>query len=202
MKTRITITTIALLLIASACVTINVYFPEAAAEQAATTLITDVLGEQVDDNAAEEPVIDSNSDSQSGGFGGWDPLRWLIPAAYGQDVNIDINTPPVRTIRDRMRARQQNQLQPFFSSGAIGFTNDGLIEIRDRSAVSLAQRNRLNQLVSAENNDRQAIYREIAVANGHPEWEASIRSTFARRWVELAPNGWYYRDNAGNWQQK
>lgn len=198
MKTRVLLATVLLLAIASACVTINVYFPEAAAEQAATTLITDVLGDQVDVEEDGEPAGQTTTEEA----GVWDPLRWLIPVAQAQDVNIDINTPAVRTIRDRMRQRQQSQLAPFFGSGAVGFTNDGLIQVRDRSAVSLAQRNQLNQLVSAENNDRKAIYREIAVANGHPEWEGRIRATFARRWIELAPGGWYYQDAAGNWQQK
>ena len=206
MKSKIVLTTLVLLVIATACVTINVYFPEAAAEQAATTLISDVLGQQNND---------TNESETSGGQGGgsvaisnknngllaWDPMSWLIPSAHAQDVNIDINTGPILAIRDRMRTRQQGQLRSFFESGAIGFTNNGLIEIRDRSVVSLAQRNQLTQLVNADNTDRNAIYREIAVANGHPEWEGQIRNTFARRWVELAPAGWYYQNNSGQWQQ-
>ena len=41
----------------------------------------------------------------------------------------------------------------------------------------------------------------IARANGHPEWEADIRSTFARRWVANAPAGWWYQQD-GAWKQK
>ena len=39
------------------------------------------------------------------------------------------------------------------------------------------------------------LYREIAAANGHPEVEADIRTTFAERWVgKAAQSGWYYQD--------
>jgi len=40
------------------------------------------------------------------------------------------------------------------------------------------------------------------VANGHPEWEQQIRSTFAAQWVSRAQRGWYYQDQQGNWKQK
>ena len=38
---------------------------------------------------------------------------------------------------------------------------------------------------------------EIAKANGHPEWQADIRATFAKRWVANAKAGWYYNDGSG-----
>ena len=53
-----------------------------------------------------------------------------------------------------------------------------------------------------ENRDRTALYREIAKANGHPEWEAQIRATFAKTWIEKARAGWYYQDAAGAWKQR
>ena len=78
----------------------------------------------------------------------------------------------------------------------------GLLTLRDPKAVSIKERNTVNQLVAAENQDRNALYAEIARANGHPEWEDDIRDTFARRWVSNAPSGWYFKDNSGNWKQK
>ena len=42
----------------------------------------------------------------------------------------------------------------------------------------------------------------IATANGHPEWEADIRGTFAERWIANARAGWYYKTGAGDWKQK
>ena len=59
----------------------------------------------------------------------------------------------------------------------------------------------VGQLVADENRDRNALYAEIARANGRPEWEKEIRSTFARRWIANAPAGWQYR-KGGTWKTK
>jgi uncharacterized protein len=56
--------------------------------------------------------------------------------------------------------------------------------------------------VTEENNDRAALYREIAKANDHPEWETNIRDTFGRRWIVNAATGWWYQDSNGAWKQK
>ena len=60
----------------------------------------------------------------------------------------------------------------------------------------------MKNLVAKENRDRSALYAEIARANAHPEWEAEIRTTFARRWVDNAHSGWWYMDKSGGWKQK
>ena len=93
------------------------------------------------------------------------------------------------------------KLHPHFVSGAIGFTADGQVALRDVSSLPLAQRAALNPLIAAENRDRNALYKEIARANNHPEWEAQTRATFAKRWVINAARGWWYED-ANGWRQK
>jgi len=55
--------------------------------------------------------------------------------------------------------------------------------------------------VADDNRDRNAVYREIAVANGHPEWESQIRDVFAKQWVASARSGWWYQQG-GSWRQK
>lgn len=56
--------------------------------------------------------------------------------------------------------------------------------------------------MAEENRDRSAVYREIAIANGHPEWEEQIQETFAKEWAQKARKGWYYQDASGAWRQK
>jgi uncharacterized protein YdbL (DUF1318 family) len=51
-------------------------------------------------------------------------------------------------------------------------------------------------------NDWNALYREIAKANGRPEWEQDIRDTFAQRNVANLDRGWWYQDRGGAWVQK
>ena len=81
-------------------------------------------------------------------------------------------------------------------------TNNGLVEVRDLNAVALRERKSVKTLVADENRDRNALYVEIARANGHPEWEADIRKTFAARWIANAPAGWWYQNAGGQWQRK
>lgn len=185
----------------AACVTINVYFPAAAAEAAADRIIEDIWGPD------KAPVPASKEQSSLGAPAGRlmlaalrETLDFVVPAAQAQ-ADIDISSPAIRSLTASMKARSAD-LAPFFDSGAIGLTSDGLVELRDVNSVPLADRNRARKLVGDENADRNALYTEIANANGHPEWESDIRSTFAERWIANARAGWYYKKGGGNWVKK
>lgn len=182
-----------------ACVTINVYFPAAAAEKAAERFVGDVLAEPQEDGALFDPLRHPAGVVYLAAQG---VLDFLVPSAQAQQPEIEINTPQINAIKARMAERQRQTLSSLFDAGAIGFTADGLVTIRDRSAVPLSERRNLESVVADENRDRKAVYREIAIANGHPEWEAQIQETFAQEWVQKARKGWYYQDAGGNWKQK
>lgn len=125
----------------------------------------------------------------------------LLSAPFVQAAaDLEISTPAILTIKNSMQARH-NQLAPHYGSGAIGLTRDGMVALRDAAAVPLAQRQNVSSLVAAENTDRNALYKEIATANGHPEWEAEVRSTFAQRWIQKAQSGWYVQEASG-WAKK
>lgn len=128
-------------------------------------------------------------------------LLSLVPLAGHTQANIEIDTPAIASIKRSMQQRH-SQLETYYSGGAVGFTRDGLIAMREASAVPLAARQSVNGLIAAENQDRNALYREIARANSHPEWEADIRSTFGQRWIELARPGWWYQGTDGGWVKK
>ena len=185
----------------AACVTINVYFPAAAAEKAADRIIEDIWGPDKagkpagNEQTSVRPAADGLMVAALRGV-----LDFVVPPAHAQ-ADIDISSPAIRALTASMKGRAAD-LDPFFVSGAIGLTADGLIEIRDANSVPLADRNRLRKLVSDDNADRNALYREIATANDHPEWEADIRATFADRWVANARAGWYYKTGTGAWKQK
>lgn len=181
-----------------ACVTINVYFPAAEAQQAAEEFVEKVLGDDAQAGAAEgDPQALAPAPRAR-----WNPMSLLISQAQAQEADITIRTPAIQAIQDRMAARFQSGLQAHFNSGALGFGNDGLVVLRDPSKVALKDRVAVNQLVAEENRDRNAVYREIAVANNHPEWERQIRETFARQWVASARAGWWYQASDGSWKQK
>jgi uncharacterized protein YdbL (DUF1318 family) len=181
------------------CVTINVYFPEAAAQKAADQFIGKVL-----DQAAPAAPAPKTPKPKTGGT---QPsamlLDLLIPAAQAADVpDIRIQTSATEAIRARMHTRFQGTLGDLLNSGAVGFTRDGMVVMRDAAKVPLSDRAQANATVADENRDRTALYREVANANNHPEWEAQIRATFAKSWIEQARAGWYYQDASGAWQKK
>jgi len=189
----------AVLFVLAACVTINVYFPAAAAERAAEKFVDDVLGEPPEEGSLFKP-LDLNGHSALYAMVGL--LDLLVDDAQAQQAEIEINTPQINAIKQRMAERQKTTLNSLFDAGAIGFGSDGLIFIRDRGAVSLSERRTLESVVADENRDRRAVYREIAIANGHPEWEQDIQDTFAKEWVRNARKGWFYQDSSGAWRQK
>lgn len=127
-------------------------------------------------------------------------LLLMLPLLALAAADLEINTPAISALQSSMQARHP-QLAPYYASGAVGLTRDGLVAVRDATAVPLKDRQAVNSLVSAENTDRNALYKEISVANGHPEWEAEVRATFAQRWMQKAQAGWWVQE-AGGWAKK
>ncbi len=210
---------IAAVIALSACVTINVYFPAAEAKEAAKEFVEKVIGDEIKQNQpnpgggmaimrapvqepnmrvpAQEPARPCADCSTS-----FDPLMLIgIAPAYAQAPDITLKTPAIQAIQVRMESRFDSVLRAHFDSGALGFTADGLVAVREASKISLGDRVGVNQAVAEQNRDAKAVYREVAVANNHPEWEAQIRDVFAKQWVESARNGWWYQ-SGGGWKQK
>ncbi|AWV06995.1 hypothetical protein C9I47_1291 [Lysobacter maris] len=199
----------------TACVTINVYFPAAEAREAAEEFVEKVIG---DDAAMPEPAPDAQG-GQSAALPGAsmpvsvasmlarvDRVDWWALAGVGSaqaqgQPDITIKTPAIQAIQARMASRFDSQLRAGFDAGALGFAADGTIVVRDASKLPLKDRVAINQAVADDNRDRKAVYREVAVANGHPEWESQIRDVFARQWIASARKGWWYQ-SGGSWRQK
>jgi uncharacterized protein YdbL (DUF1318 family) len=184
-------------LLLAACVTINIYFPAAAAEKAADEIIKDIQ------NIAPQQV-----EPQSGLPEGQAAVyQWLdkaiglfISSAAAAEADLSIDSPEIRKFRASMESRFPS-LKPLYDAGFIGIQADGFLTVRDAASVPLKDKNRVNKLVAAENKDRQSLYQAIANANGHPDWFAQIKSTFAARWVSNAQAGWWYQ-SSGSWKQK
>lgn len=184
----------------TACVTINVYFPAAEAKAAAKQFVEKVIG----DPATAAPAPKPDGGGGMAGLSRIDPLSLLgISPAYAQSApDITISTPAIQAIQSRMEARFDSDLHAGFDSGALGFTRDGFVVVRDAAKLQLKDRVSVNAAVADDNRDRKAVYREVAVANGHAEWETQIRGVFARQWIDSAHRGWWYQDGSGGWKQK
>jgi uncharacterized protein len=200
------------------CVTINIYFPAAAAEKVAEKIVDEVLNADEPNVSPEteqqmnqsKSVIDSQVIGQYKvltveNLTQWNPLfamlDFFIPVANAGEANISIETAKIRSLRNSM-AKRQSKLRPFYQSGAIGFTNKGLVASVGRSGLSVKQRSTVNKLVKSENKDRMALYTEIANANGHPEWKKNIQKTFSNTWINKIKPGWMYQTPSGQWKKK
>ena len=191
-----------LLLSLTACVTINVYFPAAQAEAAAERIVEEILREPNikdtsptdDDKGASMIQLDASSFYAAIG-------NFFISNAHAAQPDFSVNTPEIKRLESSM-AQRHGQLAGYYGKGVVGFSNNGLVNIRDSNAVSIKERGKLNNLVNAENKDRNNLYKAIANANGHPEWEGQVRDVFANKWIQKARKGWWYQNNKGQWKQK
>jgi len=188
----------------AACVTINVYFPAAEAEKAADIIIDQVYQNK---KATQPPPSEEQpAPSPQSRLNDVVPrlastlLFALVQEAQAQ-ADFNISSPRIQALQTRM-ANRHNQLAGFYQNGAIGIQSDGMLSIRNKNAIPLPSRNLVNTLVGEENEDRNALYREIAQANGHPEWEGQIREVFAQRWRDKAQAGWWIQQPNGQWVQK
>ena len=174
MRRLLPIKLLALSCLLAACVTVNVYFPAAAAEQAADRIIDTVTSQQKS-NETTPPKTPPNSRAAPSGqqpvllAAAGALLNLLIPAAQAQgSPNLDVSGPEIRAVTASMQQRF-GQLKKYFDSGVIGLTTDGLVAMRDQNVVPLAERAVVTRLVTEDNRDRETLYKELAKANKHPE---------------------------------
>lgn len=181
----------------SACVTVNIYFPAAAVERAAEQIVKETWG------GPSEPV---KAPPKPQSYNRLPPLRTVsltfVSEAQAQEADINVSNPAIRALKDSIKQRA-GAIKPFMDRGNIGIGQDGLLTIRTTDGLNLKERAEAQQLVEAENRDREALYGEIAKANGIPKENIPrIKAIFAKSWIEQAQSGWWIQDGSGNWRRK
>jgi uncharacterized protein len=193
----------------ASCVTINVYFPAAAAQEAAHKIVNEVLkqdtnnnqpdSQQQPDNKKEiQPDTSLHHSNYQQNIASYF-IDLIIPSAYA-GANMSINTAKIRSIRNQLK-QQHNKLVPFFNKGNIGYSDEGLIRIRHTNGLNIKQKSTLKKQLNTNNATLSSLYTEIAKANAHPEWKADIQKTFAKTWISQMQGGWMYF-SAGQWKKK
>ena len=185
------------LFLASACVTVNIYFPAAAVERAADQIVKETWG------GPGEPEKNTPQ-PQSRSFDLSTAIANLsfVGAAHAQEADINVSNPAIRALKDSIKRRSE-AIKPYMDRGNVGIGQDGLLVIRNNDGLSLKERAEVNQLLGAENRDREALYAEIAKANNIPnENIPRIKSIFAKSWIEQARPGWWIQDSQGSWRKK
>ena len=98
---------------------------------------------------------------------GWmERLRYaMLPIVPVYAAELNESTPRIKELADKMRDRQP-QLNELKKAGAIGEDNRGYVALRESPSLADAEKkNEAQKLMAAENDDRKALYREIARAN-------------------------------------
>lgn len=180
----------------TACVTVNIYFPEAAVQHAADEIVEETWGEPGTGGTKKTP--------QSGAFLGGKRYAFagFTRAAFAQEADINISNPAIRGLKESIKKRSES-IKPFMDKGNVGIRSDGLLVVRTTEGLSLKERAEVQQLMEAENRDREALYAEIAKANNFPQGRvADIKRIFAKSWIDQARSGWWIQDQQGNWRKK
>ena len=196
----------ALAVLVLGCVTVNVYFPEAAVKD---------LSEQIEEAVARQ--AESNAEAEEDGAPqaalgsrlvsavGWAIYHLGASPVYASESDVaapEISNPAIRRII-QSRASRVEEVNRFKSRGVLGEGRDALLAIRSLDELALAERAAVQRLVKQENNDREEMFKEIAAATGASLSQLpQIRETYAATLREKArPGDWIERPGDG-WVRK
>ncbi len=174
-----------------ACITVNIYFPEATVKKTA---------EEIVDEIRQQQKKEGESRSQLPALPGSSSFT-LVPAAFAQEATT-VSTPAIRALKEAMKKRFA-ELKPYFAGGNIGETNKGLVDIRDEAGLNLQAKAALRKLVKDENGDRTDLYAEVAKAlNIEASQIARVQKIFAESWIASVAAGWWVQQDDGKWVKK
>jgi uncharacterized protein YdbL (DUF1318 family) len=179
-----------------AVITVNVYFPTEAVEEAAERIIDEIEGEE-DANAELD-----NSEQHSFFHTNVPFIVFGVSTVYADEIDMNLTSPAIRKLIDSMKARN-SEIMHFKDKGVFGETNDGMLANKEMSGLDGNEIRTVNRLRRAENTDREALYKELAIANKIELSEINrIKAAFAKaRRSKAKPNHWY-QDEEGKWLQK
>ncbi len=184
-------------------ITVNIYFPAAEIQDAASQIEQEVRQEKTTgESAPTKPNQQQPSSSQPWSSRWHVHLRFGVPEAQAQTININVTTPAIRRLIGTRKQRFR-QLIPLFDAGALGENNQGLIDLRSLRQLSLQDKARTKTLRQQENRDRQQLYQELGNANQIPAARIKdIASIFAEVNRKEARSGWWIQEQNGNWKKK
>ncbi len=178
------------------CVTVNVNFPEGAVQQATDNYVKDLY-------RAKEKVEDKDSAA--------DKSSYIIPSSPAifalsnfsflsqaqAQIKFNVSTAKANKIKDRQRGRIK-QLDKYKKKGFLGESEKGTVVIKSKKFRPI-QAKKIKKLIEAENDDRMALYKEIANANSSQQ--AQVIKSFSKSFQDLSPKGTWVQES-GNWKQK
>jgi uncharacterized protein YdbL (DUF1318 family) len=177
------------------CITVNIYFPEAAVQKTAEEIVGEIRGEKGDKKEEKKEEIKKDvALSSSASFS-------LVPGLYAQQETT-VSSPKIRALKESLKQRFA-ELVPFFKEGHLGEKVDGYLDIRSEEGLTLQERAGLRRLVKDENEDRGELYAEVASALGIDAGQIDrVAKIFGQNWIEKARPGWWVQKDDGSWTRK
>jgi hypothetical protein len=171
-------TTAILLSLIVACVTINIYFPAEKVESVAGEIVDEIRGKT---SAGKESLFRKGRDLHLG-----ETLMAFVCTRSWADEALTVSNPTIRGLKERMKARYA-QMRPYYAKGMLKEGNDGYVSLGNAAGLGLKEKRDLNNLVSAENNDRRQLYLEVAKAlKIDPSQLNRVAEIFAKEWQKPA----------------
>ncbi len=111
-----------------------------------------------------------------------------MPVAYAADVKDD--SPRIKQLVASMKTRYP-EVDAAKKSGAVGENNRGLLElVKPEKIADAEKKNAVQRTVAAENDDRKALYQEVARLNSDQNLTVSaVERVYAQKRLERAQPG-------------
>ncbi len=121
--------------------------------------------------------------------------EWLVPSVWAEGAQLKFMTPEVERALESRKSRFDT-LKSYKGQGFVGEDNQG-------HAAALGGGPEVQAIVSAENQDRETIYKTIVEQNGLPADSIQvIRSAFGEEQRERASAGEKIQLPSGEWVTK
>lgn len=177
----------------TACVTVNVNFPESAVQKATDDYVRDLY------RAKEKGKAAPSSEQSAAPASKLTSFFSLVSDAYADDFKVQ------SAKADQIKTRLKSRLDDLIAqkrSGNVGESNDGKLVVKATGLPPLLMK-KVKTLVEEDNSDRMDLYKEVAELNGlGSSGVSTVQKSFARSFQSISPSGTWIQDSDGHWTRK
>ena len=189
---------------ATACVTVNVNFPESAVQKATDDYVKDLY--RAKERGRAVPPAETAKPPQAS----VPPVVFkylseaFLPEAFAAESGFvfKVDSPASLKIRDRLAARLDEVIGEK-KAGVLGESSDGWLVLKSPEKLKPLLLKKIDKLVSDDNADRKELYGDVLKFNKVPSNRLiDIQKSFARSFQAESPSGTWIQDETGIWTQK